>query len=52
MPCKVNVFVQDGQVFLSTMRPQVIARFFPEAGLVDLAAEVDALLLQILEEVK
>lgn len=50
MPCKVNVFVQDGQVFLSTMRPQIIARFFPEAGLADLAEEVDAILLQIVGE--
>jgi uncharacterized protein (DUF302 family) len=49
MPCKVNVFVKEGEVFLSTLRPQVLASFFPEAGLEELAAEIDVVLMDIVE---
>lgn len=50
MPCKINVFVRDGTTWISTLRPTVLAGFFPEAGLEAVAREVDATLVSIVDE--
>lgn len=52
MPCKVNVYVKEGQVYLCTMPPRLIAQFFPRAGLESLAAEVDGIVREIIDESK
>ena len=33
MPCKINVYVKDGKVHISGMRPIILSQFFPNAGL-------------------
>src|SRR3989338_1927307 len=33
MPCKINVYVKDGQTYISGMRPVVLPQFFPNADL-------------------
>ena len=50
LPCPVMVYEEDGQVFISTMRPSLIGAFFPEAGIGDVAAEVEAVIVQIIDE--
>ncbi len=50
LPCPVMVYEQDGKVFIATMRPSLIGAFFPEAGIDDVAAEVEAVLIEIIDE--
>src|SRR3990170_7598357 len=41
MPCKINVYIKDGQTFISGMRPTVLSQFFPDADLGDRPQEID-----------
>ena len=52
MPCKINVYVHDGKVFLSGMRPIVLSQFFPNADLGDMPQEVDAIVQSIIDKAK
>ena len=50
LPCPVMVYEKDGEVFISTMRPSLIGGFFPEAGIADVAMEVEAAIVGIIDE--
>ncbi|MBA4370963.1 MAG: hypothetical protein C0418_05220 [Coriobacteriaceae bacterium] len=50
LPCPVMVYEESGSVFISTMRPTLIGAFFPEAGLEDVAGEVEAILTRVIDE--
>jgi uncharacterized protein (DUF302 family) len=50
LPCPVMVYEQGGQVSISTMRPTLIGAFFPEAQLEQVAAEVEAKIVAIVDE--
>lgn len=50
LPCPIMVYVQDGKVSISTMRPSLIGGFFPEAGIGDVAMEVEGVLVDIINE--
>lgn len=50
LPCPVMVYVEDGRVFISTMRPTLIGAFFPEAELDSVAAEVEGHIVAIVDE--
>jgi uncharacterized protein (DUF302 family) len=50
LPCPISVYVQEGQTRISTLLPSSIADFFPSAGIEELAAEVEAVILSIVEE--
>ena len=52
MPCKINVYVHDGKVLLSGMRPIVLPRFFPHVDLGDMPQEVDAIVRSIIDKVR
>lgn len=52
LPCPISVYVQGGKTHISTMLPTSIAQFFPEAAIEDLAAEVENIVLQIVEEAR
>jgi uncharacterized protein (DUF302 family) len=52
LPCPVVVYVQDGKTFISTLRPKVIADFYPAADVAAIAAEVDAIVLAIVDEAR
>lgn len=47
IPCKINVYEQNGQVYLGTLRPTMMAQFFPTADTAEVATAIDAALLQI-----
>jgi uncharacterized protein (DUF302 family) len=49
MPCKINVYTEDGMTKIKAMRPAAIAEFMPEAGLNDLAADVDRIVTEIVD---
>ena len=48
LPCPIMVYAEEGKVFISTMRPTLIGGFFPEAGIGDVAAEVERILIDVI----
>ena len=52
LPCKINVYVKDGQTVISGMRPIVLPQFFPEAQLGTLPEEIDKLIKVIIDNAK
>lgn len=49
MPCKINVYVKDGQTFISGMRPIVLSQFFPHADLGEMPKEIDQAIRNIID---
>lgn len=52
LPCKINVYIKDGQTFISGMRPIILSQFFPNANLGNLPAEVDKIIKEIIDKSK
>ena len=52
LPCKINVYQKEGQTFVSGMRPIILPKFFPNANLGNLPAEVDAIIKGIIDRSK
>lgn len=52
MPCKINVYVKDGETVISAVRPSMIGEFFAEPRLKELAEEVDIIVRSIVDEAK
>ena len=52
MPCKINVYVKNGQTFISGMRPIILPKFFPDAKLGNLPKEVDETIRSIVDNAK
>jgi len=52
MPCKINVYIKDGQTVISGMRPIVLPQFFPDADLGDMPAEIDRIVQTIINNAK
>jgi uncharacterized protein (DUF302 family) len=50
LPCPVMVYEDSGETFISTMRPSLIGTFFPEAQIDEIAAEVEAQIIAIVDE--
>ena len=50
LPCPIMVYVEDGETLISTMRPSLIGGFFPKAGIDDVAAKVEQILIAIIDE--
>jgi uncharacterized protein (DUF302 family) len=50
LPCPISVYTEGGQTRISTLLPGAIARFYPEAGIEGLAAEVEAIVKAIVDE--
>lgn len=52
MPCKINVYVKDGETFISGMRPIVLSQFFPNADLGEMPKEIDQTIRNIIDSAK
>jgi uncharacterized protein (DUF302 family) len=52
MPCKINVYIHEGQAFLSGMRPIVLPQFFPHVDLGSMPQEVDAIVRSIIDKAR
>ncbi len=52
LPCPVVVYIQDGKTFISTLRPRVLADFYSSAGIAEIAADVDEIVLAIVDEAR
>jgi uncharacterized protein (DUF302 family) len=49
LPCPIVIYTQDNKTLISTLRPRVMADFYPSAGVGVIAAEVDAIVLSIVD---
>ncbi|MDP2401450.1 MAG: DUF302 domain-containing protein [Actinomycetota bacterium] len=49
MPCRINVYEDGGRVVVAALRPSVFSAIFPEHELDALAAEVDRLVMAIVD---
>jgi uncharacterized protein (DUF302 family) len=52
LPCPVVVYEDGGKVIISALRPRVIADFYPSPGIAEIAAEVDKIVLSIVDEAR
>jgi len=52
LPCKINVYIKDGQTFISGMRPIVLSQFFPQADLGERPKEIDQIIQNIINNAK
>lgn len=52
LPCKINVYIKDGQTFISGMRPVVLPQFFPQADLGERPKEIDQIIQNIINAAK
>ena len=52
LPCKINVYIKDGQTFISGMRPIILPRFFPQADFGDKPKEIDKIIQNIINNAK
>ncbi len=50
LPCPISVYVEDGKTYISTLRPKMIADFYPQADIKSIAEEVDRIVLTIVDE--
>ena len=50
LPCPISVYVEGGRTHISTMLPTSIVEFFPDAGIGEIAAEVEKTVFEIIEE--
>lgn len=49
LPCPIMVYAQGDAVMVSTMKPTLIAGFFPDADMGEIAAEVEGIITGIIE---
>ena len=52
LPCKINIYIKDGQTFISGMRPIVLSQFFPDANLGEKPQEIDKKIQDIINNSK
>ena len=52
LPCKINVYVKDGQTIISGMRPTILSQFFPQADLGERSKEIDQIIQNIINNAK
>lgn len=52
LPCPIVVYEEEGKVKISALRPRLIADFYPSPGIADIAAEVDRIVLSIVDEAR
>jgi uncharacterized protein (DUF302 family) len=52
LPCPISVYREGDVTHVSTMLPSVIADFYPDAGIEELAQEVERIVLTIVEEAR
>ena len=52
LPCKINVYIKDGQVFIAGMQPIILPQFFPKADFGERPKEIDQIIQNIINNAK
>lgn len=49
LPCKINVYTEDGKTMIKAMRPALIKEFLPTSGLERMADDVERIVIDIVD---
>jgi len=52
MPCKIVVSQEENKILITLVRPSMISKMLPEAGLEELAGNVERQLIDLVDEIK
>ena len=52
IPCKINVYTNDGQTFISGMRPIILSQLFPRTDFGEKPKEIDQIIQNIINDAK
>lgn len=52
MPCKINVWVEQGKTQIALLKPSLLVTFFPQAALDAMAQEVEEVLQAVVDAAK
>jgi uncharacterized protein (DUF302 family) len=52
LPCPIVVYTESGKNYISALRPRSMVDFFPDSGIESIAAEVDDIVLAVVNEAK
>ncbi len=50
LPCKINVYLQDGETYISALDPGIMAQFFKEDAITQIASHVGQAIHTIVDE--
>lgn len=52
MPCKINVYTENGKTKIALLKPSMISTFFPHAAIDAMGQEVEAILRAVVDVAK
>lgn len=52
MPCKINVYTENGKTKLALLKPSMISTFFPQAAIDAMGQEVESILRAVVDVAK
>lgn len=52
MPCKINIWVEQGKTQIALLKPSLLAIFFPQAALDAMAQEIEEVLRAVVDAAK
>ena len=52
MPCKINVFTENGKTKIALLKPSTLSTFFPQAGIDAMGQEVETILRAVVDVAK
>lgn len=52
MPCKINIWVEQGRTRIALLKPSLLATFFPQAALDAMAQEIEEVLRAVVDAAK
>lgn len=52
MPCKINVYTENGKTKLALLKPSMLSTFFPRAAIDAMAQEVESILRAVVDLAK
>jgi len=52
MPCKINVFVEQGKTMIALLKPSMLSTFFPDAAIDAMGQEVESILRAVVDAAK
>jgi uncharacterized protein (DUF302 family) len=50
LPCPISVYVENGRIFISALRPKLMSGFYPQAHIEAAAQAVDRAITAIVDE--
>lgn len=52
LPCPISVFVEGGKTYISALKPRVLADYYPDASIEEIAGEVEKIVISLVNETR